>query len=135
MKINEITDAQKSFFSNMGFKIVEEFNIGEYDLVLLHHSMYMQLLGTGYTVGLQRKGRDFTSPEDQHIKRSIDSLDLHDLKLSLNAVINWISKYGVISVGSFNERKGVFYEKVFKRAGINVEWKSAMGQRAMLLTL
>lgn len=135
MKINEITDVQRNFFDNMGFEIVEDLDIGQYDLVLLRHDMYEYAMGTGYTVGLQRKGRDFTSFEDQHIKKNIDSLNLHDLKIALDAVISWLPKYGSISIGSFDERKNSFYERVFRRAGINIQWKTTLGQRAMLLSV
>ena len=135
MRLYEITDSQRDFFDNFQFRIIEEHSIGNYELILLHHEMYAAILPTGYTVGLQRKGRDFTSMEDQLTKQSIDSLNIHDLKIALEIVIEWVKKYGSVSVGSFDERKNKFYERVLLRAGLSVQLKNVLGQNLMIVSV
>lgn len=134
MKIFEITSDQRDFFDDMGFTIIEERDVGEYELVLLHHAIYGQLIGTPFQVGLQRRGRDFTNIEDQLVKKSIDSLNLHDLKVVLDIVIKWVSEYGSISIGSMSEAKHNFYAKVLARAGLTFKEKSVLGQRAIVVS-
>ena len=130
----KLTDEQREFFSDAEMDIIEEVEVGDYDLVLLYGEMYKMMTGTGYTLGLQRQGNDFTDWAVQIAKHPISSLNLGDLSKALSIAIEWSKKYGKISVGSFDAKKTQTYGRVFRRAGVSVEEKNFLGQDVLIIS-
>jgi hypothetical protein len=128
-ELNEaMTQQQRQYFRNIQMDIIEEVEVGEYDVVLFHSPMYERIIGTGYNVGFQRQGRDFTSHTDQTTSQPIDSMSIPNLLEVLKVVIEWTKKYGQLSVGSYNERNNRIYQKVFRRYNVPYEERSEFGQ-------
>lgn len=122
----EISQSQKQSLTNMGLDVVEEETVGEYEIVLVEDinrtGIYQE---TNYSVGFQRKGRDFISPSDQMSKQAPDELSLNHLKqtIPLEQMIpilkSWVEQYGKIAIGSYNPRKTKIYKKIFDRYEMN----------------
>lgn len=131
--LNEITDHQRQNLEDVGFTIIEEVPLDEYDLVLMHHpNIYGNDLN--YTVGFQRKGRNFIDPFEQVSKEHIDSINFKDLIQIPRIIKRWIRQYDTLVIGSHNPEKNELYKTVFQRYDINIKRKNIHGINALILS-
>jgi hypothetical protein len=113
-KANPVSDDQKESLSQYGYEVVDEVEIGEYDLVLT----LFPLLGS-YNLALQRQGMDFSDPGQQMTKTPA-TLGVN-LTLAIPFIDDWIRKYGTLWVGGNNPHKMRVYEKILTRLGYTME--------------
>ena len=116
------------FFAQHGMEIIDEKSIRGYDLVLLK---FMEPMGSMaesmglpiYQLGLEKKGMDFTSIDQQVDKTIFDPriqyvAIVREMK---NAVGDWIDTYGTLALGSYDERKNERYQSLLEKLGFHCE--------------
>lgn len=124
MKQSKITDEQKKNLNQFGYELVEDVEVGGYDLALTH----FPLLGA-YHLALQRQGQDFSSPEQQMTK--IPGGISADMTLAIPTIDKWIKKYKELWIGGDNPSKIPVYEKILKRLGYTPDKMDFMGLTLM----
>lgn len=121
--LEALSQEQVESAEELGMEYVDEQSIGDYDLAIfrLDRGYSSALNGTQYQIGLQRKGRDFTSFEDQNRVEMPDSLDRTVIPEMFKTIKKWNKKYGDIAVGSMNPKKTKQYKEWLSRAGFTTE--------------
>lgn len=125
-KFSVITDEQKESLGRYNFSLIDQKNIDGYDLALTHSkSVYFPEIDPdgAYQLAIQRGDLDFTSREQQMSKYKSDGVkDRVDFFKNLKlAITEWIDRYGVIFVGSFNDKKTETYRKILERLGFSTK--------------
>lgn len=132
--IKEITQNQHQMLNTMGFDVVENISLNEYEIVLLYHpNFYGNDLK--YTIGFQRKGRNFLDPFDQNSKQEIDDINFKDLIKIPPILKRWMNQYGKLVIGSYNQQKTNVYKKVFQRYNFDIEERNIQGINALIISL
>lgn len=91
-----------------GGKLAEEETVGEYTIALL-------LLESEYHVALTRNNQSFMYAISQYKKSETNDLLKYRKKIE-TILRDWIRKYNVIEIGSFNHERTLLYKRVFSRA-------------------
>ena len=120
--LEELSQQQIQNAQDLGMEFVEDREVGGYDLGIfkMDRSFSDVLDGVRYQIGLQQRGRDFTSYMDQHTVQIPDKLDRSVIPKILKTIKEWIQTYGRISVGSMNERKTKQYKRWLEKNGFDV---------------
>lgn len=120
MKSSAISDEQKNNLAQYGYEVVEEAEVGGYDLVLTHFPLL-----DAYHLALQRKGLDFSDPEQQmqKIPGGVDA----DMTKAIPVINQWIKKYKELWVAGNNPSKTPVYLKILKRLGYSPVVEDLMG--------
>jgi len=130
--LEEISPDQKDKLENMGIEIIEDFQVGEYQLVLIKSHIYPV---TPYSIGVQRKGLDFTDSNQQMEHIIPDAVSLEDGHQILIKAVEWVKEYGKIIIGSYNDRKNKMYKLLLQRKGVTVKDYPIHGVNAMLISM
>lgn len=121
-KRSSIQDEVKNLLHSFGAKIVEEVNIGKYDLAVVATPY-----GDGwlYQVALQKEGKQFTSIRDQMDEggEGIKEFDRRSLFAAIKLVKDWAKKYHPLFIKSENPVKTKKYLRLFKLMGIKIGYE------------
>jgi len=123
LMLERLSEEQIESAEELGMEFVDAESVGNYDIAIfkLDRGYSNVLKGTNYQIGLQRKGRDFTSIEDQHTVEPIESLDRNVIPQMFKIIKQWLKQYGNIAVGSMNEKKVQQYNRWLSKAGFETE--------------
>lgn len=116
------TEMSDAWMALSGDEIVEEREIGDYEVFLLKSG---QVSGI-YSIGLQRKGEDAFNPIIQQTKipNSRGGGSLLELK---HTIQEWTNKYGELMVGTENPDRLKQYMRLIKRLGLNLGERTVLG--------
>jgi hypothetical protein len=112
MKIYKISDFsdEMAFLKRIGFKVLENKEIGNYKLLLLKMGDEIPELG------ITSFDNPFTKFEDQQkIKSSQPSLK-SGIKDVINEILNFKNKYGKILIASMNMAKSESYKNILEKS-------------------
>jgi hypothetical protein len=112
---------------NAHHQIMEERNIGGYDIVLIK-VIPLNI----YQIGLQQENLDFTdvSSQMQKIKPETPMNGIKQLIAGLKEVINaWKATYGKLYVISTNEAKQEKFKSILSKMGYALQEEVIMGKR------
>lgn len=135
----EMTDNQKRFLAQMGSKLMDSIILDDYEIAIVTipdvtDEMYN---GVKYSLGMQKKGTEFTNVNQQFGLIPFDKIPFKEIPKFVEAVKGWVEKYGEIAVDSFNEDKLVKYERLLKRFDFKYEYRTGdfMGQERKFIVL
>lgn len=114
--IKEISVIQRTKLSMMGFRVISEFEAGDYQVILLRHEQWH---GGSYVVGFQYQGEDFTE-EDTQYSDVVTNVNLKDLAKIPPRLRQWVNEHGEIIIGSHNLNKLNVYKRLFQRYNYNI---------------
>lgn len=108
-----------------GEDLVEEVEIGPFILILTRNKE------TGnYQVGLTTSNKEFTtidSQQDVETEKSQTDI-IQSWKKITNKIKEWVDKFSLLFVGSFNHNKVKKYHKILSRFGLNTSGISSVTQ-------
>lgn len=129
-----LSEEQVSFIEDLGFQLVEEKEVKDYTIALVEMNQDIsRILRTKYQLGLQKKGRSFTSYEDQHRIQMPNNIDRSVIGDVMKIVEEWVNKYGRIAIGSMNPKKTKRYESIFRRYGYKIQYHVLFDNRIMVI--
>jgi hypothetical protein len=124
-----------------GGEVVEEKNIGGYDVFLMRFSGPLAQMffhkDEIYQIGVQKLGETSFSYEGQHKKVSLDfasMLKLFNARNEIKQLISgWIEKHGELYVSSMNDAKASKWQTILKNLLLGFSFKletmNVMGQQ------
>lgn len=113
-------EAQNRLRQNFS-KVVESKTIGDYEFYLVEG------MGIPYPqIAMQKSDKDFTSIEQQTTKIP-EHRGKFDMGEAQRTVTQWVKKYKTLLVGTYDDRKLKFYEKILIQMGFNLENLSYAG--------
>lgn len=98
---------------SMGYSVKDELKSGPYTIVLL--TMFEQM----YQIALSSNNEEFTSNKSQEQRPTKQSNEeiLKAWKQVIVRVKEWLNKYKIIYVGTFNENRAKKYKRILDREG------------------
>ncbi len=96
-------------------KVIEEVDIGDYELYLVYDKTF-----GFHQMGMQRTGQDFTDIEQQaqRVPRQLGSFDRKAFK---TAIQRWLDKYHLLLVASHNTAKTKLYGMALRALGFRTQ--------------
>ena len=123
-KYNALTDTERQSLQDLGgSNVVEEINIGGYDLFLATVPPVMAGLPE-YQIGLKRQDLDISTPERQFEKQDIkipEEDPISILRQMQDKIGNWINQYGSLLAASMNPDKNKQYLSLLSSLGFSVD--------------
>lgn len=111
-------DERRNYISKLGtdgYSLVDEYAVGSYTLALWKGNKSRDgVLVMFYEMSLNLTGHDFTDEESQTQEQAAGSVPPR--RQMLQRVAQWLSAVGQLYVGSFDDRKLAFYQRLFRRA-------------------
>ena len=122
-----ISEEAEDRLKSHGDVVVEDRTIGDYEFFLVQN-MQMAFV----QLGMQRKGQDMTSYEEQttRIPQARGQFSMSALKSLLN---EWVFEYKKILIGTYEPRKRAFYAKIIKALGFELSETMMMGHSVLVL--
>jgi hypothetical protein len=119
-----LSDDAKAYLGMSGGSVVDEADIGDYELFVVKEPMVPGL----YNLGIQRKGMDaFNMEQNGEDKNSYQGIGAGSRAELCQVLDRWLGKYKKLSIHSLSERKMQFYIVFLKRLGYQVTMGNLMG--------
>jgi len=106
----------EQLFGMTGNQVIEEADIGDYELFLVLD----RNLGI-HQMGMQRKGQDFTSTEEQAEKIVPKGWGKFDRKAFKSTIQRWLATYHLLIIASHNDAKIKLYALALRALGFKVQ--------------
>jgi hypothetical protein len=112
--LTEAWDDEMRKLKNYGMEVVEQFNSGPYNMLLIK-------MGDIHQIALTTNEGEFTSFEAQVSKPSTQKSNFMRIGRELvEKLEEWLSEYGDLFVGSYNEERTNKYHRIFSKMGLNI---------------
>jgi len=108
-----ITPRGQQMLDFTGNKVIEEVQIGDYELFLVHDSNF-----NFYQIGMQRKGQDMTDIAQQ-ASPSAATPGKFSRQVFSDTIQRWLTEYHTLIIASHNRAKTDSYIKMLKAMGYN----------------
>ena len=139
-KYSILTDQERQSLENThpGSRIIEEVNIGGYDLFIstIPSSPMPQL--PAYQIGLKREDLDMSAPQAQFgqqdfqiPEQNVTSI-LQQMQNKINA---WLSQYGPLLAASMNPKKNKQYALMLQRLGFSINSIDLGGIKGLIINV
>lgn len=115
--LNESIEDEVNKLQEWGYDVVEQFKFLNYTMFLLYHKEE-----DFYEISLTTDENDFTSYQDQVKKPATNNpeqIRIAFAKMS-EKIKQWISRYGILVIGSLNKKRTYKYHKLLSSIGFNV---------------
>jgi predicted GIY-YIG superfamily endonuclease len=118
-KTSALTSADKEFIEQLGNRVVDEKEVGDYDLALIEST----LIPDFFQLGIQRRGFSMADPRQQMEKQPIGEIKpgWRQQVKDIMAVINgWLADHERLYAASHSPEKTAQYMSLLRRLGYNV---------------
>jgi hypothetical protein len=127
LKRSKLPEHIKDNIEHYGYTVVDEAEVGGYDLVLTHFPLL-----NCYHLALQAMGQDFSSPEQQMTK--IPGAIKGNMLDAIPVIDRWVKQYGELWVGGNNPSKMPVYRKILERLGYPLEDMDCLGLKLLVIS-
>lgn len=115
-----ITEEDKDFIEQLGNQVIDEKEVGGYDLALIESTIIPDF----YQIGMQRHGLSMADPGQQMQKQPHDAMKpgWRQIIADMQTVIDgWLAEYGKLYTASHNPEKTAQYVRLLTRLGYRIE--------------